>query len=73
MNEYFGETEGQTRVRRTREALASARQTETEARKALAYAVRLTRSLKDKFEELFLAEERAEVARRKFNYCHATK
>jgi hypothetical protein len=61
------ETENQTRLRRAKEALASCQSSENDARKALALAVESTKRAREKYETLFLAEEQAEVARRKLN------
>lgn len=68
----MNETENQIRLRRAKEALAAARDTEATARRALADAVKSTERAKLRYEELFLAEEKAEVARKKLDYRHAT-
>lgn len=67
------ETEDQTRLRRAKEALAQYRQREDEARKALAAAVESTKRAKEKYEEMYLAEEKREVERLKASYLHCTK
>jgi hypothetical protein len=66
------ETENQTRLRRAKEALAFCQAAEVEARKALASATESTKRAREKYEELFMAEENAERARRKNNYDHCT-
>lgn len=66
------ETENQSRLRRAKEALAYARERESELRKSLNDAVHATRLAKERHDELFLAEERAEAERLKANYLHAT-
>jgi hypothetical protein len=58
------ETEDQTRLRRAKEAMASCQSAENEARKSLALAVESTKRSREKYEELFLAEEKREVFRR---------
>lgn len=65
-------TDNQIRLKRAKDALGIYRDAEIEARKRLADAVESTRRAKEKYEELFAAEERAEVERRKSDYCHAT-
>ncbi len=69
----MNETENQIRLRRAKEALSCARQAEATARKDLNNAVELTRQSKERYEALFLEEEKAEVNRRKLEYVHATK
>lgn len=59
------ETELQFRLRKSIEALADARNNEAALRKSLHDATDTTAKAKARFEELFLAEEKAEVARRK--------
>ena len=61
----MNETENQIRLRRAKEALAAARDRESTARRALAEATESVKAAKDRYEELFMAEERAESARRK--------
>lgn len=68
----MNETENQTRLRRAKEALDAARETEDKARMALHKAEESTKRIKERYEDLFLAEELAEVARRKSEYRHAT-
>ena len=58
----YNETENQTRLRRAREDLMSARSNESEARFALASATEATRRA---YNALFIEEERQEVERRK--------
>ena len=60
----MNETENQIRLRRAKEALAVARDRETIARRAMADATESLKSAKDRYEELFMAEERAEATRR---------
>lgn len=67
------ETENQIRLRRAKDALASYRAAETEARRALTSAIESTKRAKERFEELFLKEQQAEVDRRKQDYRHETK
>ena len=69
----MNETEGQTRLRRQRETIKALQEAENTARKALADAVSATKRARERYEEMHLAEERAEVARRKAGYYHATK
>lgn len=61
----FNETELQIRLRRSKESLTCSQFSENEARKALADAVKSSKQAKERYEELFLAEEQAEVSRRK--------
>lgn len=61
------ETENQTRLRRAKDALAAARESESNLRRALNDAVETTRKAKERFENLFLAEEMAERDRRKMS------
>ena len=61
----YNETENQTRLRRAHEALMSARSNENEARFALASATEATRRAKEKYDALFIEEERQEFERRK--------
>lgn len=67
------ETEDQMRLRRAKEADAACREAEDTARKALAAAVESTKRAKEKYEELFLAAEKREVARLRAAYQHCTK
>lgn len=67
------ETENQTCLRRAKVALDAAREIESSARQALAAAVAATKRAKERHEELFLAEESEEIARRKSDYRHQTK
>jgi hypothetical protein len=66
------ETENQIRLRRAKEALAAARDREAIARRALADATESVKSAKERYEELFMAEERAAADRLKADYRHAT-
>jgi hypothetical protein len=61
----LNETELQTRLRLEKEALAQYVEEEAEARRRLAAAVENTRRVRERCDELFLAEERAEVARQR--------
>ena len=58
------ETELQTRLRRAKEALAYARDEESQARDLLRSAEESRRRAKEKYDALFLGEEQAEVQRR---------
>ncbi len=58
------ETENQIRLRRAKEALAYARDREAIARRALADATESVKSAKERYEELFMGEEKAEASRR---------
>lgn len=69
----INETEVQTRLRRAKESLAIAREKEIDARKAFNDAAESVKRAKERYEELFMAEEMAEVARRKSDYRHETK
>lgn len=66
------ETEQQIRLRRAKDALTTCREKEAEARQVLARAVESTRNAKERYQELFLAEEQAEQSRRRTEYRHAT-
>jgi hypothetical protein len=68
----MNETENQIRLRRAKEALANWREVEAEARRALTEAMESTKRAKEKYEELFANEEKAEVERRKADYRHVT-
>lgn len=67
------ETETQTRLRRAKEALRVAQDSENEALKALAAAVESTKRARAKHESLFIEEENAELRRRRADYLHTTK
>lgn len=67
------ETETQTRLRRSKESLTALQSLENEARKALADAVDSTGRAREKHDELFLASEQKEYARKKAAYDHCTK
>jgi len=71
--ERMNETENQSRLRQVKESLAAYRSAESQARKALADAVESTKRCKERYEELFIAEDLAECARRKASYRHQTK
>lgn len=71
--EGMNATENQTRLRRAKEALAACKAAEDDARRALADAVESSKRAKERYEVLFMAEESAEVARRRANYLHETK
>lgn len=66
------QTDTQIRLRRAKEALASAREAEATARKALHDAMQASARAKERHDELFLLEEREECQRRKREYRHAT-
>lgn len=68
----MNETENQIRLRRAKEALAATRDREAIARRALADATESVKSAKERYEELFMAEEKAAAARLKADYRHAT-
>jgi hypothetical protein len=68
----INETESQTRLRRAKESVIALQAAEAEARKALADATESTKRAREKYEELFVNEEKAERARRKNNYDHCT-
>jgi septal ring factor EnvC (AmiA/AmiB activator) len=66
------ETATQTRLRRAKEALATARAQEDDLRKALAVAMQTTARARERVSELFAQEEKEEVARRMQDYRHCT-
>lgn len=66
------ETEIQIRMRRAKESIEHCQQAEIEARKALASAIESTKRAREKYQELFMAEEGREYARRKNEYNHCT-
>ncbi len=66
------ETETQTRLRRAKESLAAYKNAEDEARKILAGAMESTKRAREKYEELFLAEDKREHARKMNAYDHCT-
>lgn len=68
----MNETATQTRLRRAKEALATAREQENDLRKALAAAMQTTARAKERVSELFAREEKEEVARRMQDYQHRT-
>ena len=59
------ETESQTVLRRAKDAIAYYREREEQAIKALASAKEDVRKAREKYEQLFLAEERREAERRR--------
>ena len=67
------ETENQVRLRRAKEGLKACQDAETEARKSLIRATEATKHAREKYQELFLAEENFEHSRRKTSYSHCTK
>jgi hypothetical protein len=69
----INETENQIRLRRAKESLATCQVAETEARKALARAIEGTKRARERYDELFIAEENQERARRIITYNHPTK
>ena len=69
----FNETEAQTILRRAKDAMQAANQKAADARRALVDAETAAKRAKKKYEELFLQEERREVARRRAAYDHCTK
>lgn len=68
----INETENQIRLRRAKESVAAYQAAENEARKALASAVEFTKRAREKYEELFLAEQNRECAKRLADYNHCT-
>lgn len=66
------ETDDQIRLRRAKEAIDSLRDKENELRKALAMAVDATKRARERYEELFDAAEKREVARKMAQYNHCT-
>lgn len=69
----MNETENQIRLRRAKESLAAARDREAIARRAHADATESVKAAKERYEELFLAEEKAASDRLKADYRHATR
>lgn len=67
------ETEGQTILRRAKEAMQAANQKASDARRALADAEASAKRAKEKYEDLFMQEERREAARLRSAYDHCTK
>ena len=66
------ETEAQIRLRRAKDAVAIYQDAEASARQAHFQATEATKRARERYEELFLAEQQAEVKRRKEAYNHAT-
>ena len=60
----MNETENQTRLRRAKDALEIHRESEARMRHQLAGAVEATKRARERHEELFMAEEKAEATRR---------
>lgn len=69
----LNETEGQTILRRAKEAMQAANQKASDARRALADAEASAKRAKEKYEDLFMQEERREAARLRSAYDHCTK
>lgn len=67
------ESEHQTRLRRAKESVAACQDAEVVARKVLAAATESTKRAREKYEELFMAEEKRECDRRVNGYNHCTK
>lgn len=67
------ETESQTRLRRAKEALENYQAAEAEARKALHHATESTKRAREKYSELFHAEENRVRERLIKDYNHCTK
>lgn len=65
MNAQEAEERDNAQLRKAHEALQYARGKENEARKALAYAVSTTATMKIRFEEAFAATEARAAARRR--------
>jgi hypothetical protein len=61
----MNETENQMRLRRAKESLATARERESIARRAFADATESLKAAKERYEDLFMAEEKAEATRRR--------
>ena len=61
----MSETENQIRLRRAKESLTHAREVEAATRKQLIDDEGYTKRAKERYDELFMAEEMAEAARRK--------
>lgn len=66
------ETETQIRLRRSKETLVAAREAEANARRILHDAIQSTQRAKERYEELFAADQAAEVAFRCKEYMHCT-
>ena len=60
----MNETENQMRLRRAKESLATARDRESTARLALVDATECLKAAKERYENLFMSEEKAEATRR---------
>ena len=69
----MNDTKTQQLLRNAKQALASYRQQEDDARKALAMAVESTRMAKDKYEALFAKDQDEQVAKLRDEYNHCTK
>lgn len=59
----MNETENQMRLRRAKESLATAREREAVARRSYADATESLKAAKERYEDLFMAEEKAEASR----------
>lgn len=68
----MNETELQARLRRAKEELPRYVEAETRAREAYKVAMQDTEKARERLCALFLAEEKAEVARRRAEYRHST-
>ena len=68
----MNETESQTRLRRAKESIAAYQDAERVARNAHTQAMADTKRAREKYSELFQAEENREVARRLNDYNHCT-
>lgn len=66
------ETENQMRLRRAKGAISYCQAAEVEARKALASAIESTKRAREKYTELFIAEESRERNHKIAEYNHAT-
>ena len=69
----INETEHQTRLRMAKQSIVACQDAEAEARKVLASATESTKRAREKYEELFMAEEKRECARKMNGYNHCTK
>jgi hypothetical protein len=68
----MSETHNQTILRRAKAAILIYQDAEIEARKRLASVEENTKRARAKYEELFMQEEKSELARRKADYRHST-
>ena len=67
------ETKNQIKLRWAKDALGFYHEAEVRIRHLLAGTIESKKRAKERYEELFAAEEKAEVARRKADYRHSTK